>query len=202
MTDKNRHFIFGYGSLINATSRAKTGETGQVWPVKIAGYQRNWSVMSTEFGMSSVAVIPLKGAYCNGVLIEINESEIPSFDERERGYERSQIQSEQLSAYQGQALPKGTIWIYHSHEIAQPTQECPIALSYVDVILSGCLELGESFVQDFLSLTQGWHSPLINDRQTPRYPRVQPELNTQVLIPLLEPVTNISKQELSISYES
>ena len=202
MTNKNRHFIFGYGSLINATSRAKTGETGQVWPVRIAGYQRNWSVMSTEFGMSSVAVIPIEEAHCNGVLIEIDESEIPSFDERERGYERSQVSLEQLTAYQGQSLPQGTIWIYHSHEIAQPTQECPIALSYVDVILSGCLALGESFVHDFLSLTQGWQHPLINDRKTPRYPRVQPELNTNDFISLLESVTKKSKQELSVSYES
>lgn len=202
MTDKNRHFIFGYGSLINATSRAKTGETGQVWPVRISGYQRNWSVMSTEYGMSSVAVIPVNEAYCNGVLIEIDESEIPAFDERERGYERSQVQRDQLQAYQDQSLPEGTIWIYHSHDIAQPTSACPIALSYVDVILSGCLALGETFADDFIALTQGWHAPLINDRKTPRYPRVQPELDTQDFIPLLESVTKFTEKELSVSYES
>jgi hypothetical protein len=202
MTNKNRHFIFGYGSLISATSRAKTGETGQVWPVKIAGYQRNWSVMSTEYGMSSVAVVPVSEAYCNGVLIEIDESEIPVFDQRERGYKRSQVHHEQLSAYQEQSLPQGTIWIYHSHEIVKPTHDCPIALSYVDVILSGCLALGDTFANDFLSLTLGWHNPLINDRQTPRYPRVQPELNTQVFTPLLKSVTKFTENELSVSYES
>lgn len=202
MTDKNRHFIFGYGSLINATSRAKTGETGQVWPVRITGYQRNWSVMSAEYGMSSVAVIPMKEAHCNGVLIEIDETEIPAFDERERGYERSEVHVEQLCAYQEQSLPQGKVWIYHSHEIAQPTAECPIALSYLDVILSGCLDLGEAFVSDFLNLTKGWQHPLINDRKTPRYPRVQPELNTQDFIPLLESVTKFTKKELSVSYES
>lgn len=202
MTEKNRHFIFGYGSLINATSRAKTGETGKVWPVRISGYQRNWSVMSTEYGMSSVAVIPVQDAFCNGVLIEIDEAEIPAFDQRERGYERSQVHSEQLSAYQDQALPEGTIWIYHSHDIAQPTQDCPIALSYVDVILSGCLALGDAFVNDFMSLTHGWHHPLINDRREPRYPRVQPELNTQAFTSLLKSVTKINEKELSVSYES
>lgn len=202
MTDKNRHFIFGYGSLINATSRAKTGETGQVWPVRITGYQRNWSVMSAEFGMSSVAVIPVLEAHCNGVLIEIDESEIPAFDQRERGYKRSQVHFEQLSAYQQQSLPEGIVWIYHSHEIAKPTDDCPITLSYVDVILSGCLDLGDAFANDFLSLTQGWHHPVINDRRTPRYPRVQPELNTRAFTSLLEPVTKFTEKELSVSYES
>jgi hypothetical protein len=202
MTDKNRHFIFGYGSLISATSRAKTGETGQVWPVRITGYQRNWSVMSTEYGMSSVAVIPVLEAHCNGVLIEIDESEIPVFDQRERGYQRSQVKLEQLFGYQQQSLPEGTVWIYHSHEIAKPTHDCPIALSYVDVILSGCLALGDAFANDFLSLTKGWHHPLINDRQTPRYPRVQAELNTQDFTPLLKSVTKFTEKELSVSYES
>ncbi|WOD08990.1 hypothetical protein [Marinomonas sp. GJ51-6] len=47
----DRHFILGYGSLISSESRAKTGETGQVWPVKLHGFERHWSVMSDEFGM-------------------------------------------------------------------------------------------------------------------------------------------------------
>jgi len=198
----HRHFIVGYGSLISGTSRAKTGETGRVWPIKIAGFERHWSIMTSAFGMSSVAVIPKKGAYCNGVLIEISEAEIPVFDLREQGYKRAEIDTSQLSAYQEEALPNGTVWIYHSDDITPPTAECPITLSYVDVILAGCIEQGDAFVGDFLQYTRGWETPLLNDRQQPRYPRVQPELNTAPLNALLESVANITQQELAITYES
>ena len=202
MSAQNRHFIVGYGSLINSISRAKTGETGRVWPVKINGFERHWSIMSTDFGMSSVAVVAQADKSCNGVLIEIDEAEIPSFDARERGYQRTQICSSQLSCYAMDELPVGTVWIYHSTSIDVPDEVCPIALSYADVILAGCLEHGEAFVMDFLQLTQGWQGPVLNDRNAPRYPRVQTELHAPTLNALLLNVANLTQEELSVSYES
>jgi hypothetical protein len=188
--------------LINSRSRAKTGETGQVWPVKIAGFARHWSIMSPEFGMSSVAVVPHGDSACNGVLIEISAQEIPHFDQREQGYQRSQVCRSQLSTYCGAPLPEGTVWIYHSQAITTPNPHCPIALSYVDVILAGCLEHGDAFVDDFLRLTDGWHHPMLNDRLCPRYPRVQPELHAPTLNKVLRRVTHLTHEELSVSYES
>ena len=202
MSAVNRHFILGYGSLMNGESRAKTGETGRVWPVKLHGFERHWSVMSVEYGMSSVAVVLAPEKACNGVLVEVPHDQFPLFDERERGYRRSMIKSEQLTPYQQDALPEGTYWVYHTDEVTQPDQDCPIALSYLDVILSGCLEHGDEFAQDFLTLTKGWSSPLLNDRKAPRYPRVQPELSTERLNTLLAPVTTLSIKELSVTYES
>jgi len=198
----DRHFILGYGSLISSESRAKTGETGQVWPVKLHGFERHWSVMSDEFGMSSVAVIKASDKACNGVLVEVPFDQFPLFDERERGYHRAMIQADQLSAYQSTPLPEGTYWIYYTDDIVEPTQGCPITLSYLDVILSGCLEYGDAFTQDFLTLTKGWTSPLLNDRKAPRYPRVQPDIETERLNTLLAPVTTLSIKELSVTYES
>ena len=202
MSSLDRHFILGYGSLISSESRSKTGETGKVWPVKLYGFERHWSVMTDEFGMSSVAVIQASDKACNGVLAEVPYEQFPLFDERERGYHRAQIAPEQLTAYQSDDLPAGTYWIYHTNDVIEPTQECPIVLSYLDVILSGCLEHGEAFTQDFLELTKGWASPLLNDRKAPRYPRVQPDLLTGRLNTLLAPVTTLSIKELSVTYES
>lgn len=202
MQHSGRHFILGYGSLINGESRAKTGETGAVWPVKLSGFQRHWSIMSQEFGMSSVAVVKAQEHFCNGVLVEVPENQLALFDERERGYLRSQVQPSQLSGYGHHELPLGTYWVYHTPQVIPPNQQAPIALSYVDVILSGCLEHGDEFAQDFLALTQGWSGPLLNDRQNPRYPRVQPELATERLNTLLAPVSTLSIKELSITYES
>lgn len=202
MSSQDRHFILGYGSLINGESRAKTGETGDVWPVKLHGFERHWSVMSPDYGMSSVAIIKAAERACNGVLVEVPHDQLPLFDERERGYQRAQIQPSQLSTYLDHELPEGTYWVYHTHKVIEPDHVCPIALSYVDVILSGCLEHGDDFAQDFLALTKGWQAPLLNDRKQPRYPRVQPNLATERLNTLLAPVSTLSTKELSVSYES
>jgi hypothetical protein len=202
MSTLSRHYIFGYGSLINSLSRAVTGESGAVLPVKVMGYERSWSVMSPDFGMSSVAVVQREGAYCNGVLVEVPESEIPLFDQREQGYQRSRIESHQIEAYQEVILPEGTLWIYHACEITPPTQDCPIALSYADVILAGCIEHGQAFALEFISLTKGWEFPALNDRITPRYPRVQPQLCTHTINSLVAEAINLTDEELSVPYKT
>lgn len=202
MHNKQRHFIFGYGSLISAISRAKTGETGQVWPAVLSGYQRHWSIMTTEFGMSSVAVVQDETGSCNGVLIEVEEKEFAVFDEREQGYQRALIPQEQLHSYIGHELPEGNVWIYYSQDIVNPTNDCPITLSYLDVILAGCLDFGDAFLNDFLTMTKGWQHPLINDRQTPRYPRVQTELETSTFVSLLAATTRLNKQTFMETYDA
>ena len=37
------HFIFGFGSLINADSRRRTGESGAAHPCYVKGLRRFWS---------------------------------------------------------------------------------------------------------------------------------------------------------------
>ncbi|MDB4837434.1 gamma-glutamylcyclotransferase [Marinomonas sp.] len=197
----DRHFILGYGSLMSAESRAKTGETGRVWPVKLHGFERHWSVISECFGMSSVAVIKAENKACNGVIIEVPYSQLALFDEREKGYQRVSIRPEQLTKYQDDVLPEGTYWVYHTESIISPNTANPITLSYLDVILSGCIEYGKAFTEDFLSLTQGWDKPTLNDRRTPRYPRVQPDLDTASLNVLLSTTVSLTSKELDTNYE-
>lgn len=202
MSSKKRHFLFGYGSLISASSRAKTGETGQAWPVVLHGYQRHWSIMTTEFSMSSVAVVQDAQACCNGVLIEINEQELPAFDKREQGYQRALIPAQQLKPYQGHRLPEGDVWIYYSQTVSVPTSACPIVLSYLDVILAGCLHISEAFTRDFVNMTQGWQHTLLNDRLKPRYPRVEPDINTSKLTPWLTLATAQPSTQFLDSYDA
>lgn len=200
MSKLDRHYIFGYGSLINSLSRAVTGESGSVLPVKVCGYERSWSVMSADIGMSSVAVVQREGALCNGVLVEVPESEIPHFDLREQGYQRARIEAHQIQTYQEVELPEGTLWIYHACNIVVPTHTCPITLSYADVILAGCIEHGHDFALEFIALTKGWEYPALNDRVTPRYPRVQRQLHTPALNRLVAGVITLSEDELSATY--
>jgi hypothetical protein len=49
-----------------------------------------------------------------------------------------------------------------------------ILLSYLDVVVQGFLkEFGESGVTRFFDTTDGWNTPVLNDRNDPRYPRAQ-----------------------------
>ncbi|MGB1239374.1 MAG: gamma-glutamylcyclotransferase family protein [Pseudomonadales bacterium] len=180
-----RHFIFGYGSLINSISRSATGETGRAIAVKVSGFERHWSFISKSVAMSSVVVVPADGVQCNGVIVEIEASELPSFDKREEGYSRQLVSREQISTYADEALPQGNIWLYQTDSVIAPCEQHPIVLSYLDVILAGCLEYGEAFCNDFVRFTRGWESVLLNDRGEPRYPRVQPDLPVELLNPYI-----------------
>ena len=202
---KPRHFIFGYGSLINSISRSVTGETGIAVAVKISGFVRHWSRISTDFGMSSVVVLPDENGACNGVLVEGDEAEFASFDLRERGYQRVQVDSTKLSFYQaGFALTNDTqesvVWLYQARKINNPCEEFPVVFSYLDVILAGCLEYSEQFCEDFVQLTQGWQHAMLNDRQVPRYPRVQSSLDVEKLNPYIALKAPISNAEIIRPY--
>lgn len=200
-----RHYIFGYGSLINSISRSVTGDTGVAVAVKINGFVRHWSRISSDFGMSSVVVLPDENGACNGVLVEVDETAFASFDLRERGYQRVRVDSANLSFYeQGFELSasnsEAVVWLYQACEVNHPSSEYPVVFSYLDVILAGCLEYSEQFCEDFVQLTQGWHYAMLNDRQTPRYPRVQKGLDIDVLIPYIRLKAPISSAEISVPY--
>ncbi|MEH6444445.1 MAG: gamma-glutamylcyclotransferase family protein [Oceanospirillaceae bacterium] len=203
---QTRHYIFGYGSLINSISRTVTGETGVAVAVKISGFVRYWSRISEDFGMSSVVVVPEQGQACNGVLVEVPESELPSFDLRERGYQRVLVDAYQVEFYsqamdlKSQANTQVKVWLYQSQEVVSPCENHPVVFSYLDVIIAGCLEYSPQFCDDFMQLTQGWKHAMLNDRHNPRYPRVQKELDTQLLNKYIQKQAPISEQQIAIGY--
>jgi len=202
---RQRHFIFGYGSLINSISRAVTGETGVAVAVKIDGFSRHWSKISDDFGMSSVVVLADEKGACNGVLVEVEESEFEQFDKRERGYQRVQVDVSKLSFYEdGIDLENGSqevcVWLYQASEVVPPCTKHPVVFSYLDVILAGCLEYSEAFCEDFVQLTKGWHYAMLNDRQMPRYPRVQTQLNLESVNLYIKSTQAMNENDISQSY--
>jgi len=90
--------------------------------------------------------------------------------------------------------PSVNIWVYVPQKPMVPTVDHPIAQTYVDTIIRGCLEISEEFAAEFLETTAGWHPeeaahedstaqhddvipdqiPLINDRHNPIYIRGDP----------------------------
>ena len=167
------NYIFGYGSLISDESRAKTGESGRAIPARVKGIQRAWNLVAPAFKLTGVGATHKPNSYTNGVIIYVPESELPKFDEREikYGYKRIPVDQNDITMLIDGAVPNDNIWVYVTDNPGKPTETEPIAQSYVDVIMSGCLDIGEEFARELVSTTEGWNSPWVNDRNQPRYPR-------------------------------
>jgi hypothetical protein len=175
------HYIFGYGSLICPHSRALTAPTlaqRAVIPVKVQGLERIWSLPFR--GLTFMGIRQRRQAECVGVLIPVNDEELAQFDIRELGYDRTPIPFEAiqelhepfvldkiLSSSQQEnnnnnhpnddGASKIQIWVY-VQQMPQPvSKESPIAQSYIDIILRGCISISEDFAKDFLKTTRGWH---------------------------------------------
>lgn len=172
MTD----YIFGYGSLILKESRNRTGISGEVFPVRVRGYQREWN--QQVGGETYLGITKNLESKCNGVLFEIPEGEIEKFDEREIGYTRVKIPLEKIESLKDKNLPKGNYWIYlpvQDKSLVRPTKKFPIVQSYIDVILTGCLQISKDFAKEFMKTTFKWNC-IENDRANPKYPRALKEL--------------------------
>ncbi len=169
-----KNYLFGYGSLINKKSRSATGKTCNAYPVKLLDFRRGWNLIAPTMKMIGLGIFKNEDSVCNGVLIEIDESEIPAFDKREIegsnfNYERVEIAPHKILGIE--QITNGRIWTYIVARRQNPSWNFPIVQSYVDVILMGCLEYGEKFVLEFILGTTGWEHPWINDRNRPRYVR-------------------------------
>ena len=165
MTD----FIFGYGSLICANSRSRTGVSGDAIPVTVLGIKRGWYVSVPVARHTAVGAIEDSSAQCNGVIFPVDAENLPRFDEREQGYRRVPLAKSQINSDQ-QIPANATIWTYVGRKTSSPSEQYPITQSYLDVILRGCFSWSEEFAVQFIQTTSHW-GDLINDRSHPRYPR-------------------------------
>ena len=141
-----------------------------------------------EYKMTAVGATLNLHSTCNGVIVPIQETELPKFDKRESGYHRSKVDRSNIKGINNQTIPKGSIWVYIPDEIQSPSLNNPIAQSYVDVIISACFDYGEDFARQFIKTTLNWDSPWINDRQNPRYPRAMSK------VPLASKIDSLLEQ--------
>ncbi|GLT19513.1 gamma-glutamylcyclotransferase [Vibrio zhanjiangensis] len=160
-------YIFGYGSLINSASRQLTGATGLAYPAIIHGFKRTWGKLDKSDTLSPLVVQKGQGLV-NGVLIEIQASELQEFDIRERSYSRVQVSPSQIGS-DAIITSDDNVWLYLNNNAKPPCQQVPIMQSYVDTVLAGCLEISEPFAKQFIEHTLGWHFPRQDDRHQPQY---------------------------------
>lgn len=163
------NYIFGYGSLICTDSRKRTGETGDAIPVTALDILRSWSVPVEASKTTAVGAIESTGSQCNGVIFPVSDDNLLKFDLREVGYDRILLPAERFTVTSC-IPPHAKIWTYVGHTIQAPTSDMPIAQTYLDVIINGCMHYGSEYVEAFFENTQHW-SHLVDDRHAPIYKR-------------------------------
>ena len=166
----NSENVFVYGSLIR--ERSANGEGKLNIPTRVAGLKRGWYVPVLEDRNTGLGVILDNNSCCNGVLVNANEEYLSKTDTRETIHDYRRVELPRGSVESQDAVDK--IWVYVIDNPTLPTLDCPIAQSYLDVVLTGCLEVGEDFAEDFVLTTCGWEASWINDRDQPRYRRFVP----------------------------
>lgn len=174
-------YIIGYGSLMEETSRLRTTpDAGPAAPVEVRGFRRSWISRGTSVGFSTtfLGVTPVNRAKINGVVYGVSGAgEVADTDKRESGYCRERVPPDRITMLDGNVVPGGEIWIYVNSRGNDhgPTTSYPIVQSYVDIFLSGCLQMQDQFnlpgfARECILTTHGWSSHWVNDRIFPRRP--------------------------------
>lgn len=190
-------FIFGYGSLICLDSRSRTGVTAPAIPVTVSDVKRGWYIQNNDYCYSSVAIIKAPGSLCRGVLFEIPVSEIARFDQREYKYQRINLSPESITDCAVTLSSTDEIYTYCISHIERPDKAHPIALSYLEVIMHGCLRYGEAFAREFIETTDGWNAPWINDLDLPLYVRPLAASIDRTTLPALYRKTLAAENEVN-----
>ncbi len=180
-------YMIGYGSLIDEASRRRTVPNAvHATPIRLTGYRRVWGHRMDPVGYvgatTFLTAVADPDAAFNGVLFEAPPDRLADLDIRERGYRRVAIPSGAVEVLSLRAsAPDGETWVYVSdpEDLREPDSEYPIIQSYVDVCMSGCMDVERSdphgcagYARDFVSTTHGWSRAWVNDRIHPRRPQV------------------------------
>lgn len=176
-------YIVGYGSLMNASSKhLSEPNAGVNLPVSVTGFQRSWNTHG-YFGITFLGVQPSKLASMVAALYRdfLEDGQLGSeSDAREMSYCRVAVDPTAISMLDGSTTPSPSqIWIYVNkpETLAAPNAENPITQSYVDLFISGCMQLQArvsdpkfDFVEQCVRTTKGWSKHWVNDRLYPRRP--------------------------------
>lgn len=149
--------VFGYGSLVNRRTHAYAPAR----PARLPGWRRAWRYTRHREGPYLTVVPAGPGDAIDGLVAAIPGGDWAALDRREAGYARL-------------PTPLPGVMIYAVPDAEPGTGGAPIALSYIDVVFQGFLdEFGTAGLDRFAATTDGWDTPILNDRAAPRYPRAQ-----------------------------
>jgi hypothetical protein len=159
-------YFFGYGSLVNR----QTHVYSDAHHAQLKGWRRAW-VRTAVRDLVFLSVVEDETCEIDGLIAAVPDADWVALDAREAGYARQSSGNavkhtlEHAPDIAHYAVPPSTTGVPGDHAII---------LSYLDVVVQGFLrEFGEEGVQRFFDTTDGWDTPVLNDRAAPRYPRAQ-----------------------------
>ena len=162
MTDP---YFFGYGSLVNRDTHEYDG----CHPATLSGWKRVWR-HTTLRPVAYLTAAPCDVTQIQGLIAAVPGGKWDALDARENEYDRNSV-AHRVSHRLTHAPDVHVYDIPHGKHGA-PDEDHPILLSYLDVVVQGYLrEFGEDGVTRFFETTQGWEAPVLNDRESPIYPR-------------------------------
>ncbi|MFU1478122.1 gamma-glutamylcyclotransferase family protein [Roseovarius sp. C7] len=159
-------YFFGYGSLVNRA----THHFADAHHAQLRGWRRRWTP-TTLREVAFLTVTPDEHCEIDGLIAAVPADDWAALDERERAYDR--IPANHQVAHDLPHHPEIAVYSVPDRH-ARADSETAILLSYLDVVVQGYLtEFGEAGVARFFATTDGWDTPIIDDRAAPLYPRHQ-----------------------------
>ncbi|MEP1355539.1 MAG: gamma-glutamylcyclotransferase family protein [Tateyamaria sp.] len=158
-------WFFGYGSLVNRA----THDYPQAQAATLQGWRRVW--VRTELrDVVFLSIHPAPGHSIEGLIASVPNADWVALDQRESGYARINATRDV-----NHAAPASSIAAYQVPPDQQRTGgDHRILLSYLDVVVQGFVrEFGTAGAEAFFATTDGWDTPVLDDRGAPRYPRAQ-----------------------------
>lgn len=155
--------VFGYGSLVNRGTLPPFVAAEQR---TVRGWRRAWRASSVgrNGGVCALSVVPDPDAVIDGLVLTFDEAVFPIIRQREHNYDILRLDED----------PDVIVFRARAEVDHFGDQNHPIHKSYLDATLQGFIkEFGEGGASRFMASTEGWHVPILDDRQAPHYPRAQ-----------------------------
>ena len=158
-------WFFGYGSLVNRATHSYPAAQ----PATLHGWRRIWVCTETR-NVVFLSIHPAPGHSIDGLIASVPNGDWAALDLRESGYARIDATTEVA-----QTAGATNIAAYRVPQANQRRDgDHRILLSYLDVVVQGFLrEFGEAGAEHFFTTTDGWDTPVLDDRAAPLYPRAQ-----------------------------
>jgi hypothetical protein len=158
-------FFFGYGSLVNRD----THDYPNAYRARLKGWRRTWRHTKGR-SVPFLTSTPCADSEIDGLVAMVPGGDWAALDLREAGYDRHHV-GDALTV-QAEHPVQAQIYAVPHHHAINPVEKPAILMSYLDVVVQGYLrEFGEEGAHAFFATTDGWDTPVRDDRHAPRYSR-------------------------------
>ncbi len=161
--------VFGYASLVDPRSAGATlGRPVRAAPARLPGWRRRWSLLRDNLRSEKTFAIDPGGevppyvlglnlepvantAAANGVLIEVDESELERLDLREMRYDRLEVTGSVIGDHGFETIV--TYVAKPEHFCSEAPRGAVILNHYASTVADGFAALGEDQLEAYLETT-------------------------------------------------